>query len=167
MFASAAAMVAWIMLDAALGKKPTALGACIGAVVGLVAITPAAGFVDYGPAVFIGFAASVISNYAVHWKSKSDVDDTLDVFPCHGIGGITGMIFTAVFAKNGGMITGSLNLMGYHLLALAIIFVFAFGGSWLLLQITQMLTPLRVLPEHEWMGLDVSQHGESVSDNVS
>lgn len=164
MLASAAAMISWIMLDAALGKKPSALGACIGAVVGLVAITPAAGFVDYGPAVFIGFVSSIISNYAVHWKSKSDIDDTLDVFPCHGLGGIVGMIFTAVFAKNGGMITGSFTLMGYHLIALVIIIAFAFVGSYMLLKFTEKLTPLRVLPEHEWMGLDVSQHGESVNE---
>jgi len=166
MLASAAAMVGWIMLDAALGKKPTALGSCIGAVVGLVAITPAAGYVDFGPAIFIGFAASIISNYAVHWKSKSDIDDTLDVFPCHGIGGITGMIFTAIFAKTGGKITGSFTLMGYHVLALVIIFAFAFVGSYILLKVTEWITPLRVLPEHEWMGLDISQHGESVNDTI-
>lgn len=165
MLASASAMLSWIMLDAALGKKPSALGACIGAVVGLVAITPAAGFVDFGPAVFIGFAASIISNFAVHYKSKSDIDDTLDVFPCHGVGGIVGMIFTAVFAKEGGMITGSFTLMGYHLLALVIISAFTFGGSYLLLKLTERITPLRVHPEHEWMGLDISQHGESVNDN--
>jgi len=160
--ASAAAMLSWIMLDAARGKKPTALGACIGAVVGLVAITPAAGYVDYGPSIFIGFIASVISNYAVHWKSKSDIDDTLDVFPCHGIGGIVGMIATAIFAKNGGVITGSYDLLMYHLLGLVIVFAFTFIGSYLLLKFTQVLMPLRVHPEHEWMGLDVSQHLESV-----
>ena len=160
--ASAAAMLSWIMLDAARGKKPSALGACIGAVVGLVAITPAAGYIDYGPSIFIGFIASVISNYAVHWKSKSDIDDTLDVFPCHGLGGITGMIATAVFAKNGGVITGSYELLGYHLLGLVIVFAFTFIGSYLLLKLTQTIMPLRVHPEHEWMGLDASQHMESV-----
>ncbi len=160
--ASAAAMLSWIMLDAARGKKPSALGACIGAVVGLVAITPAAGYVDYGPSIFIGFIASIISNYAVHWKSKSDIDDTLDVFPCHGIGGITGMIATAIFAKTGGAIHGDYTLLGYHLLGLIIVFTFTFGGSYLLLKLTQLMMPLRVQPEHEWMGLDVSQHMESV-----
>src|SRR6185436_19047344 len=118
-----------------------ALGACIGAVVGLVAITPAAGYVDYGPSIFIGFIASVISNYAVHWKSKSDIDDTLDVFPCHGIGGITGMIATAIFAKNGGVITGSFTLFGYHILALVIVILFSFFGSYLLLKLTHYLIP--------------------------
>lgn len=160
--ASAAAMLAWIMLDAANGKKPSALGACIGAVVGLVAITPAAGYVDYGPSVFIGVISSVISNYAVHWKSKSDIDDTLDVFPCHGIGGISGMLLTAVFAKNGGLITGAYSLFINHLLGLAIVLTFTFVGSYLLLKLTHAITSLRVLPEHEWMGLDISQHMESV-----
>ncbi len=162
--ASAAAMLSWILLDAARGKKPSALGACIGAVVGLVAITPAAGYVDYGPSIFIGFIASVISNYAVHWKSKSDIDDTLDVFPCHGIGGITGMIATAIFAKNGGVITGSFSLFGFHMLALVIVILFSFFGSYLLLKLTHHLIPLRVRQEHEWMGLDISQHMESVID---
>ena len=165
--ASAAAMLAWIMLDAANGKKPSALGACIGAVVGLVAITPAAGYIDYGPSVFIGFVASIISNYAVHWKSKSDIDDTLDVFPCHGLGGIVGMLLTAVFAKNGGLITGSSTLFMYHLLGLVIVLVFTFGGSYLLLKLTHLISPLRVLPEHEWMGLDMSQHNESDIEEVN
>jgi Amt family ammonium transporter len=160
--ASAAAMLSWIMLDAARGKKPSALGACIGAVVGLVAITPAAGYIDYGPSIFIGFIAAIISNYAVHWKSQSDIDDTLDVFPCHGIGGMVGMIATAIFAKNGGVITGSYTLLGYHLLGLAIVILFTFVGSYLLLKLTHKLIPLRVYAEHEWMGLDVSQHMESI-----
>src|SRR6185436_10678204 len=125
--------------------------------VGLVAITPAAGYVDYGPSIFIGFIASVISNYAVHWKSQSDIDDTLDVFPCHGIGGMVGMIATAIFAKNGGVITGSFSLLGNHLLALVIVIAFTFIGSYLLLKLTHLLIPLRVYAEHEWMGLDVSQ----------
>jgi Amt family ammonium transporter len=165
--ASAAAMLAWIMLDAANGKKPSALGACIGAVVGLVAITPAAGYIDYGPSVFIGFIASIISNYAVHWKSKSDIDDTLDVFPCHGLGGIVGMLLTAVFAKNGGLITGDSTLFMYHLLGLVIVLVFTFGGSYLLLKLTHLISPLRVLPEHEWMGLDMSQHNETAIEEVN
>ncbi len=162
--ASASAMISWILLDVIRGKKPSALGACIGAVVGLVAITPAAGYVDYGASVFIGFIASIVSNYAVHWKSKSDIDDTLDVFPCHGVGGITGMIATAIFAKSGGLITGSFTLFGYHMLALVIVFIFTFAGSYLILKLTNFLIPLRVYADHEWVGLDASQHGESVFD---
>ena len=103
MVASAAAMLAWIFFDAVRGKKISAMGACIGAVVGLVAITPAAGFVTIPHALFIGFAASIISNLAVRAKNKSNLDDTLDVFPCHGVGGIVGMILTGVFAKEVGL----------------------------------------------------------------
>ncbi len=161
--ASAAAMMAWILLDAAKGRKATALGACIGAVVGLVAITPAAGFVSYGPAIFIGLTASIISNYAVHWKNKSTIDDTLDVFPCHGVGGIVGMILTAVFATEGGLVTtGNPDLLFKHLLALVIVSVFTFGGSFILLKFTNFIIPLRVKAEDEEEGLDLSQHHESV-----
>lgn len=163
--ASASAMMAWILLDAAKGRKATALGACIGAVVGLVAITPAAGFVDFGASVFIGLVASIISNYAVHWKNKSTIDDTLDVFPCHGVGGIVGMILTAVFAKEGGLATtGSPDLFLKHLLALVIVAAFTFFGSYLLLKVTNVIIPLRVKEEDEEIGLDLSQHHETVFD---
>ena len=160
--ASAAAMLSWILFDAAKGKKPSALGACIGAVVGLVAITPAAGYVDFGPSIFIGVLASVVSNYAVHWKSRSSLDDTLDVFPCHGVGGIVGMIATAVFAKHGGLINGSSTLLFYHILALVVVGCFTFFGSYLLLKLTRAIIPLRVQPEQEQLGLDLSQHEESI-----
>ena len=90
--ASAAAMLGWMFFDWMRGRKPSAMGACIGAVVGLVAITPAAGFVTVRESIVIGLVASVISNLAVHWKTKSTLDDTLDVFPCHGVGGMVGMI---------------------------------------------------------------------------
>lgn len=160
--ASASAMIAWIIMDAFLGKKAGALGACIGAVVGLVAITPAAGYVDFQYALFIGIIAAFISNYAVRFKSKTALDDTLDVFPCHGIGGIVGMIATGIFASKGGLITGETKLFLTHLLALIIVSVFVFVGSYLLYKITAMLIPLRVKKEHEVMGLDLSQHAESI-----
>ncbi len=80
------------------GKKPSVMGFCIGAVVGLVAITPGAGFVAIPQSIFIGFIAAIISNIAVYYKSRSTLDDTLDVFPCHGIGGIVGMLMTGIFA---------------------------------------------------------------------
>ena len=81
------------------GKKPSVLGFCIGAVVGLVAITPAAGFVAIPQSIIIGVVAAIISNIAVSIKQKSKLDDTLDVFPCHGIGGMVGMLMTGVFAN--------------------------------------------------------------------
>lgn len=164
--ASASAMIGWILFDAARGRKASAMGACIGAVVGLVAITPAAGFVTFQASIFIGLLASLISNYAVHLKSKSTLDDTLDVFPCHGIGGIVGMIATAVFATKGGLITGQHTLLLYHLLALLIVIVFTFAGSFLVYKLTDMMISLRVGPENEELGLDISQHRESIFDHI-
>ncbi len=161
--ASASAMIAWVLLDTWRGRNPSALGACIGAVVGLVAITPAAGYVDFGPSIFIGVLASMVSNIAVHWKTtRSKLDDTLDVFPCHGIGGITGMIATGIFAKNGGLITGSTDLFFKHLLALLIVGTFTFGGSYLIYKFIDLFLPLRVGEKAEEKGLDITQHSESV-----
>lgn len=158
--ASAAAMMSWIFFDAARGKKVSAMGACIGAVVGLVAITPAAGYVSIPQALFIGFIASIISNLAVRAKNKSSLDDTLDVFPCHGVGGIVGMILTGVFAKDVGLYYGHTTTFFYHMLALVIVSVFSFGGSYILYIITDKIVPLRVSPEDEMEGLDFTQHGE-------
>ncbi len=159
--ASASAMLAWIFFDGIRGRKPSAMGACIGAVVGLVAITPAAGFVTVGSSIFIGACAAVVSNLVVHWKSKSSLDDTLDVFPCHGVGGIVGMIATGIFATEGGLITGETTVFAYHMLALVLVSIYTFGGSYLLFKITDMIVPLRVTPEQEFSGLDLSQHDES------
>lgn len=160
--ASAAAALAWVFWDAMLGRKPSALGACIGAVVGLVAITPAAGFVTVGQSVFIGFTASIVSNLAVAWRSKTNLDDTLDVFPCHGLGGIVGMLATGIFAKEVGLIYGGTETFVAHLIALVGVSIFAFAASYLLYKITNLITPLRVTEEQEEMGLDLSQHGETV-----
>lgn len=163
-FASASAMMTWVFYEGLMGRKPSAMGACIGAVVGLVAITPAAGFVTIGQSLFIGFAAAIVSNIVLFYFNKTTgIDDTLDVFPCHGVGGITGMILTGVFAKDVGLIYGGTGTFLSHLLALAIVSVFAFGGSWVILKITSLLVPLRVSEEDEQKGLDMSQHGEKMS----
>src|ERR1700743_1799077 len=108
--ASAAAAMAWIFFDMASGKKPSVMGACIGAVVGLVAITPAAGFVTIPSSLIIGIVAAVVSNLVVAWRTRTSIDDTLDVFPCHGVGGMVGMLLTGVFAHqnvNAGNTTGN------------------------------------------------------------
>lgn len=159
--ASASAMLSWIFFDAIKGGKPTAMGACIGAVVGLVAITPAAGFVSIASSILIGAIAAIISNISVHWKSKSTLDDTLDVFPCHGIGGIVGMIATGIFAKDVGLIFGKTETFIVHLIALIGVSIFVFAGSYLLYWITNFIIPMRVTEEQEEQGLDLSQHGES------
>ena len=159
--ASAAAMLTWIFYDAAKGKKPSAVGAAIGLVVGLVAITPAAGFVNVGSSIFIGVIAAFISNYAITLRTKSTLDDTLDVFPAHGMGGIVGMLATAVFANEVGLIHGHITTFLFHLLALVIVSIFTFGGSLLMYKITDMIVPLRISPHGEKIGLDISQHDES------
>ena len=160
--ASATAMITWIFYERMLGRKMSAVGACIGAVVGLVAITPAAGFVNIGQSMFIGFIAAIISNYAIHLKNKTNVDDTLDVFPSHGVGGIVGMLLTAVFAKQVGLIYGQTDTFLYHLLGLVLVSVFCFFGSYLLYMFVDRVLTMRVREDQEERGLDLSQHGEKL-----
>ena len=169
--ASGAGALAWIFFDTVKGKKPSAMGMCIGAVVGLVGITPAAGFVTIPHSILIGVIASLVSNIVVDWRSRTSLDDTLDVFPCHGVGGIVGMILTGVFATNmvnsaipagdNGLLFGETKLFFHHLIALAGVSVFSFGGAFVLLKVTDLISPLRVSEEDEAEGLDVSQHDES------
>ncbi len=161
--ASAAAALAWIAFDVLRARKASALGACIGAVVGLVAITPAAGYVSVAQSIAIGTLASVISNIAAHWRSRSQLDDTLDVFPCHGIGGMVGMVLTGVFAADVGLIHGDPKVFLVQLLTLVIAAPFAFVGSWILYRATDAIIPLRVSERQELIGLDITQHDETVS----
>jgi len=158
--ASAAAMLSWMFFDVMRGNKPSAVGACVGAVVGLVAITPAAGFVSVRHSIIIGVVAAVVSNLAVHLRTKSTLDDTLDVFPCHGVGGIVGMIATGVFAKDVGLIFGKPTTFLYHMLAIVVVGAYTFFGSYILYKIVDAITPLRVKRDDEEQGLDLSQHGE-------
>jgi Amt family ammonium transporter len=160
--ASAAAAIAWMAFDVVRGGRPSAIGSCVGAVVGLVAITPAAGYVSIGASVVIGTVASIVSNYVVHLKTQSTLDDTLDVFPCHGVGGIVGMIATGVFAKEVGLVAGESRMFLLQLAALVIAGTYTFVGSYVLYKVTDLLVPMRVPEEQERVGLDLSQHGESV-----
>lgn len=171
--AAAAAGLAWVLFDAAKGKKVSALGFCIGVVVGLVAVTPAAGFVTIPHALVIGVVASIISNILANYKTKTALDDTLDVFPCHGVGGMVGMVFTGLFAskavnsvvvdtEQGFAITGDPTLFIKHLVALVLVSAFAFIMSFVMLKITDLLFPLRVTEADEALGLDLSQHDEKL-----
>ena len=164
--ASAAAMLGWLAFDFVRGRKPSAMGACVGAVVGLVAVTPAAGYITVGQSIAVGLIASVVSNLAAHFKSRTALDDTLDVFPCHGLGGVVGMILTGVLAKDVGLVAGHWETFAFHLLALVIVSVFSFGGSWVLYKLVDKIVPLRVTKEQEEEGLDLSQHGESLNDSM-
>ena len=158
--ASATSMITWIFYDRFSNRKMSSIGACIGAIVGLVAITPAAGFVTLGQSIFIGFIAAVISNIAVKINKKSKVDDTLDVFATHGIGGIVGMILTAVFANEVGLIHGETTTFMYHIITIIITVVFTLLMSYLLFKLVDIVIPLRVREDQEDRGLDASQHGE-------
>lgn len=165
--AAAAAGLSWMFFDVIRGKKPSVLGFCIGAVVGLVAITPAAGFVAIPQSIFIGMVAAIISNLAVYYKSKSSLDDTLDVFPCHGIGGIVGMLMTGIFATktvNGagadGLFYGNTAFFFIQVKALAIVVTYSFVVSFLIFKFINFILPLRVSSEEEELGLDASQHDE-------
>lgn len=170
MTASAAAAFSWIIFDSMRGRLPSAMGSCIGAVVGLVAITPAAGFISIPHAIAVGIISSIISNLMVELRTRSSVDDTLDVFPCHGVGGIVGMILTGVFASkniNGvvvdnGLLFGQSKLFFIQLGAMIAVSVFCFAASFVLLKITDLITPLRVTDIEEREGLDITQHGESL-----
>ncbi len=153
-------MLSWMFFDVLRGNKPSAVGACVGAVVGLVAITPAAGFVSVRHSIIIGVVAAVVSNLAVHLRTKSTLDDTLDVFPCHGVGGIVGMIATGVFAQGVGLIYGKPTTFLYHMLAILVVGAYTFIGSIVLYKLVDAITPLRVKSDDEEKGLDLSQHGE-------
>lgn len=160
--ASASAMMTWVFFDRLNGRPVSALGACIGAVVGLVVITPSAGYITIPQSVFFGFAGAIVSNNMVYWGKLKQIDDTLDVFACHGVGGIMGMILTAIFAQgeNASLLHGGWGVFGHHMMALLLVSVFTFGGAYLLFKLTNFIIPLRVTEESEDIGLDLSQHGE-------
>jgi len=165
--AAAAAGLSWMFFDVMKGKKPSVLGFCIGAVVGLVAITPAAGFVAIPQSIFIGVVAAIVSNIAVYYKSKSSIDDTLDVFPCHGIGGMVGMLMTGLFATktvnsagNDGLFYGNAAFFFTQVKAMAIAVTYSFVVSYLIFKFINFILPLRVSETDEDLGLDESQHNE-------
>ena len=162
--ASAAAMLTWIFFDRLNGRKVSALGACIGAVVGLVSITPAAGYVSVPESMFFGFITALVSNYLVHSTLLRKFDDTLDVFACHGVGGIMGMILTAIFAhgEDASLLHGGWGVFGHHMMALVLVSIFTFFGAYILFKITDKIIPMRVSEESEGIGLDISQHDETL-----
>lgn len=168
--ASGAAALTYIFFDAARGIKPSAMGVCIGVVVGLVAITPAAGFVTVPHSLVIGAVAAIVSRLVIDWRTKSKLDDTLDVFPSHGVGGMVGMLLTGVFAhssinsvvESNGLFFGETTLFIAHCIGLIGATAFTLVMAFLLLKVTDLIVPLRVTEEEEELGLDLSQHGEKL-----
>ncbi|HZH97315.1 MAG TPA: ammonium transporter [Flavisolibacter sp.] len=164
---AAAGGLAWMFFDVLRGKKPSVVGFCVGAIVGLVAITPGAGYVGIPQSIFIGVIASVVSNLAVMLKSRSSLDDTLDVFPCHGIGGIVGMLLTGVFASkaiypggNDGWAYGNFDFFWTQTKAMLSAVVYSFVVSYIIFKFINFVVPIRVSDSEEEEGLDASQHDE-------
>lgn len=167
--AASAAGLAWMFFDVIKGKKPSVLGFCIGAVVGLVAITPGAGFVGIPQSIIIGLIGAVVSNIAVSIKQKSKLDDTLDVFPCHGIGGMVGMLLTGIFANTAvhgieggpnGLFYGNPGFFFIQLKAMLVVSAYSFTVSFAIFKFINYILPMRVSEQEEEEGLDASQHNE-------
>jgi Amt family ammonium transporter len=167
--AAAVAGLTWVILEWVAFKKPTALGFATGLVAGLVAITPASGFVGALPAIAIGVAVSVISFFGIRLKNKFGYDDSLDVFGVHGLGGTWGCIATGLFASkiinsagaDGVFSGGGMELLGHQLVAIVIALVWACVGTFIITTILKATMGLRVEDDGEIAGLDVSEHGET------
>ena len=166
--AAATAMITWVFLDCILGRRPSAMGAAIGAVLGLVAITPSAGWVTVGQSMFIAFVTTLICNTAVTYKAKKHLfDDALDVFPTHGLGGIVGTILTGIFTYSyffpnaESAEISHLKFFLNHVLAVVIVFGYTFIVSFALYWMSNKLVHLRVSAKSERIGLDLSQHHEA------
>jgi Amt family ammonium transporter len=165
--AAAAAALAWMIVEWMYRGKPTVLGAASGAVSGLVAITPASGFVGPMASIVIGLGAGVLCYLAVLWKSKLGYDDALDVVGIHGVGGVWGALATGLFASKAinaagadGLFYGNPAQLGIQAMAVLISVVFAFVGTFVILKLVDGLMGLRVSEEDERKGLDLSQHDE-------
>ena len=167
---SAAALVSWMLIDVIKDGKPTLVGASTGLVVGLVAITPGAGFVPIWSSYIIGTLVSPICYFTMNFiKHKLKIDDALDAFGCHGIGGVWGGIATGLFAKTSinsvarwdGLVFGNVHLFVAQVLSIIITAAVAVVGTLICIGIIRIFTPLRVYQKEEALGLDISQHGEN------
>ena len=168
--ATAAAALGWMFAEWIIGKKPSVLGMISGAVAGLVAITPASGFVDATGALIIGISVGVLCYFSAVWLKKwLGYDDALDAWGVHGIGGAWGAMMTGVFASNainssakGWLIDGNFHQMWIQFVDVAAVFVYCGIGTFIILKVIDMIVGLRVSPEVEVEGLDINLHGETV-----
>ncbi len=165
--AAAAAALSWILIEAWHRGRPTALGAASGAVAGLVAITPASGYVGPMAAIIIGGVVSGLCYMAISMKERLGYDDSLDVFGVHCVGGTWGALATGLFASvlinpagGNGLFHGNPKQFLVQLAAIAVVMVFSFTGTFMLIKITNLITPFRATPAEEEAGLDIGQHGE-------
>ena len=167
---AAFAMLSWMAIDMFVHKKATIVGAATGAVLGLVAITPGAGFVPVWAAIIIGALVSPICYFSMSViKRHFGYDDALDAFGCHGVGGIWGGIATGIFANtsiNGaarwnGLVFGDFHLFAAQIISILITIAFAVVGTFICASIVKLFIPLRVTEQDEKIGLDITQHGEN------
>jgi ammonium transporter, Amt family len=166
MLAPTATLVVWTLLDLMRTRKVTAIGAATGIVVGLVAITPAAGFVSPLSAILIGAIAAMPSYYALLYRARTRLDDSLDVVAAHGVGGITGALLTGVFAEkawNGatdGLLFGNARQLGVQALAIVATLAYSVVVTFVIVKVIALAMRLRTNPREEGLGLDFTQHGE-------
>jgi Amt family ammonium transporter len=167
-----ATLVVWVLLDYLRTGRATAVGAATAIVVGLVAITPAAGFVSPGAALLLGGIAAFPSYFVIVARSRTRLDDSLDVFAGHGVGGITGALLTGVFAAkvwnsagNDGLLAGNPSQLMTQALGVGAAIVYSAVATFVLLKVLGLVTALRAVPKTEGMGMDVSQHGEEAYTN--
>jgi Amt family ammonium transporter len=165
--AAAAGTVGWMLTDWVRKGKPSAVGMAVGAVCGLVAITPASGYVGPMASMIIGLVAGVLCNQVASWRARTTLDDSLDVFAAHGVGGLWGTLATGLFASSlinpagpNGLVFGNAGQLGLQALACLVVAPFAFVGSYAILRIINLFTPVRVSPAEEDAGLDISGFGE-------
>jgi Amt family ammonium transporter len=165
MLAPAATLLAWMLIDLARTKRTTAVGAATGIVVGLVAVTPAAGFVPPLAAMAIGALAAVPSYFAILWRSRTALDDSLDVVAAHGVGGATGALLTGVFATaaaggTDGLLAGNPRQLGIQAIGIAAAMLYSGVATAVLLKVIGLAVPLRSHGRDEAIGMDITQHGE-------
>ena len=163
---AAAATLTWVLASYVHRRKVSVLGAAAGAVAGLVAITPASGYVGAGGAVLIGLGAGALCYSATLLRERLRIDDALDVFAVHGVGGIFGAVATGVFATAAiggasGALEGNLAQVGVQLIAIVAAAAFAAGGTFVIVKVVEVVLGLRVEPQHEQLGLDLAIHGEA------
>lgn len=158
--AGATAMMTWVFIDCLRGRKPSGMGAAIGAVVGLVAITPCADVVTTGSSFIIAVLTTTVCNFAVYRTTKSGLDDALDVFPTHGMGGIFATVLTGIFSYTGLIHGGYIEFLN-SILGVLIVVTYTFVVSLVLYWVTNKMIPMRVSLKSERMGLDMSQHDEA------
>lgn len=165
--AAAAAALTWLILEKVLRGKPTAVGVATRAVAGLVGITPSAGFVTPLAAILIGSITAVCCFFAISFKHKVQIDDSLDTFPVHGVGGTVGAILTGIFATvevnaagKDGLLRGNFNQLLIQIVAIAIAYIFAGVGTFIILKVLDATVGLRLSAEEEYQGMDINEHGE-------